>query len=110
VAFSRPSGEVVAMIEPLAEKGAAQSPRQWLSDVARDTILVPKLSEEWTTIDGAPTLVVFNGTSSSAKTENIYILHGAKTFAVRFPHIQDAAIRAICERMLSTFRFAPSHV
>ena len=110
VAFSKPSGEVVAMIEPLAEKNAAQSPRQWLSGVARDTILIPKLSEEWTTIDGAPALVVFNGTSNSDKAENVYILHGAKTFAVRFPHIQNVAIRAVCERMLSTMRLPAERV
>ena len=105
VAFSRRSGEVIALIEPLADKIVSQSSRQWLSDVARDTILSPILSKEWVSTPGALELVVVNGDSKSDKSENVYILHGVKTLAVRIPHVQDIGVRSISKRMLSTFKF-----
>jgi hypothetical protein len=106
VAFSTSSGQIIVMIEPLADKGAGLSTSQWLSEVGHDTVLSPILSEQSTFIDGALSLIVVNGKADSEKTENIYISHGARTFAVRFPHIQDASIRSICRQMLSTFRFS----
>jgi hypothetical protein len=106
VAFSRSSGEVLVMIEPLADKRPARNTRQWLSEVAHETVLSPVVSEQWTFIDGALALTVTNGASASDKTDNIYIVHGVKTFAIHFPHIADAGVRAICEQILSTFRFS----
>jgi hypothetical protein len=106
VAFSRSSGEVVAMIEPLADKRAGQNTRQWLAEVEHDTVLIPVLSEQWTFIDGAPALVATNGASSSEQTENIYIARGLKTLAIRFPHTQEVGIRSVCQQMLSTVRFS----
>jgi hypothetical protein len=106
VAFSRFSGQIIVMIEPLADKGVGLSTSQWLNEVGHDTVLSPVFSEQSTFIDGVPALIVVNGRSDSEKTENIYISHGAKTFAVRFPRIQDASIRSICHQMLSTFRFS----
>jgi hypothetical protein len=106
VALSRSSGEVVVMIEPLADKRLARNTRQWLSEVAHETVLSPVASEQWIFIDGALALTVTNGASASDKTENIYIVHGVKSFAIHFPHIVDASVRAICEQILSTFRFS----
>jgi hypothetical protein len=107
VAFFRSSGEVVAMVEPLADKSPTLSAREWLSGVARGSILSPIISEEWTSIEGAPTLIVVNGGPDSDRSENVYVLRGAKTWAVRFPDIRDAGVRTLCRRMLSTFSFSP---
>jgi hypothetical protein len=106
VVFSKPPGEVIAMVESLADKAAGRSTRQWLTEAEHDTVLIPVLNEQWTFIDGVPALVAINGASGSEQTENIYIAHGLKTLAVRFPHIQEAGVRSVCQQMLSTFRFS----
>jgi hypothetical protein len=104
VAFSR-SNHVLAMVEPLADTPSGESTRQWLNEVARDTILSPVLKEQWTSVDNEPALIVINGASDSDQAENIYVARGGKTFAIRFPQVQDAKVRSVCEQMLSTFRF-----
>jgi hypothetical protein len=94
------------MVESLADKAAGRSTRQWLTEAEHDTVLIPVLNEQWTFIDGASALVAINGASGSEQTENIYIAHGLKTLAVRFPHIQETGVRSVCQQMLSTFRFS----
>jgi hypothetical protein len=94
------------MIEPLAEKGAGESTQRWLSEVAHDTVLAPTRSEQWMFIDGEPALRVVNGTSDSESTENVYVVHGAKTFAIRLSGPHDARSRSVCQQVLSTFRFS----
>ena len=105
VAFSASSGEVLIMIEPLADKTAGQSTQQWLNEVEHATVLTPALTEDWLFIDGVPALKVING-AGSVRTENIYIAHGAKTLAIRLSDIRDSRTRSICEQILSTFRFS----
>jgi hypothetical protein len=107
VFFSTASGEVHVMLDPLADKSAKRSTRQWLNQVQRATVLNPVLSKRWMFIDGVPALKVVNGTSDSDRTENIYLAHGAKTLAIRFSDIGDAPMRSICQQMLSTFRLSP---
>jgi hypothetical protein len=106
VVFSKPSGQVVVRIEPLADKDEGLSTRGWLNEVEHDTALSPILSEQEGFVDGAPALIVVNGALGFDRTENIYISHGKKTFAVRFPHTEDSGICSICQHMLSTFRFS----
>jgi len=108
VDFSGSSGQVWVMIEPLADRRAGQSIQQWLDEVQHITVLSPALSKQWVFIDGAPTLRVMNRPSDSGGTENNYVAHGLKTFAIRFPHIQDARMHSLCEQMLSTLRFSSS--
>lgn len=106
VSFSAPSGQILVMIDPLADKNAQEDTRQWLHEVGHDTVLSPVRSEDWAFIDGALALIVMNGPADATGTENTYIAHGVKTFAVRFPHIQEASIRSTCRQMLSTLRFS----
>jgi hypothetical protein len=106
VDFSGSSGKVLVMIEPLADKTVPAGSREWLNTVEHATVLAPILSEEWIFIDGALALRVVNGDSDPGTTEAIYILNGVKTFAVRFPHIEDPRLRSVCRQMLSTFRFS----
>jgi hypothetical protein len=106
VAFSDSSGRVAIMIEPLADKREGRSTVQWLTEVARDTVASPVASERWAFVDGAPALIAINGAPGSEQTENVYVERGLKTLAVRFPHIQEASLRSLCEQMLSTLRFS----
>lgn len=106
VAFSEPSGQIIVMVESLADKTAGLSSRKWLTEIAHDTVLSPPLSEQWTFVDGAQALTAINGASGSLQTENIYVAHGLKTFAIRFPHIRDSSIRSLCQQMASTFRWS----
>lgn len=105
VAFSGSSGQVVVMIEPLADRRDGLSAIQWLTELAHDTVSSPAVSERRTFIDGAPSVIVMNGAAGSNMTENIYVENGVKTVAIRFPHTADTSILSTCEQMLSTFRF-----
>lgn len=107
VAFSK-SDHVLAMVEPLADAPAGQDTRKWLREVARDTILSPVLKEQWKSVDNESALMVTNGVSESDQSQNVYVVHRGKTFAIRFPDVKDVGVRLVCEQMLSTFRFSPN--
>ena len=56
--------------------------------------------EEWISLNGTRALKVINRNADSTESENIYIVHGSKTFAIR----ADSSSR-LFQRMLSPFRF-----
>jgi len=95
--------EVLIMIEPVADKPHAQTVEQWRNDVKVATVLSPIASEEWISLSGTRALKVINGTQDSTKSENIYLVHDSKTFAIRaYPNTSSYPVY---QRMLSTFRF-----
>jgi len=100
VTFENPSTKELIMIEHLIDKPADQTLEQWLNNVKVTSVLNSFVREEWISLNGTRALKVFNRNVDSTESENIYIVHRSKTFAIR----ADPAYR-IFPRMLSTFRF-----
>jgi hypothetical protein len=104
VTLSNPSTSELIMIEHLIDKPGDQSVEQWLNDVNVSTNLGPIVSQEWVAFGGTRALKVINGRLDTTESENIYLVHDSKTFAIRadpktFSHSPGL-------RVLSSFRFA----
>jgi len=91
------------MIEHLIDKPADQSVEQWLNDIKVTTNLNPRVSEEWISLDGTRALKVINRNRDSTESENIYVVHGSKTFAIHAD--RNTPSYQLYRQMLSTFRF-----
>ncbi len=103
VTFYKPATkELLIMIEHLADKPPIQTVEQWLNDVKAATVLDPIVREEWISLSGMRALKVINRPPESTKSENIYLVHGSKTFAIRaYPH---PSSYPVYQGMLATFR------
>lgn len=106
VTIFEPSTKTMVMIEHLIDKPVEEDVEPWLKEVSRDTILSPLISEEWIVLDHKKALKVINGNLDSTKSENIYVLYGPKTFAIRTD--RNTLSYATYQRMLSTFKFVVS--
>ena len=104
VSFYNPSTKEVIMIERLVDKPDNQTLEAWLDDIQRTTNLNAAISEQWITVGGKRALKVINRNRDSTTSENIYVVHGAKTFAIRTG--RNTPSYAIYLRILSTFRFS----
>lgn len=105
VSFYDPSTREVIMIERLKNAPQGQSQEQWLREVAAATNLNPSVSEDWISLVGASrALRVVNRNSDSTESENIYVLYGSKTIAIRFG--KDGPSYSLFTRMLSTLRLS----
>jgi hypothetical protein len=93
--LSDPSGDQTILIERLADKPSGKSVDVWLHEVAKDTVLAPIHNEQQIPLSGSKALKVANEGS-----ENIYVVRGSLTIALRYKH----PIRAVT-RVVSTFRF-----
>jgi len=93
----------VIMIEPLIDKPADQSVEQWLNATQATTNVNPRVNEEWISLDGSRALKVINSNRDSTESENIYVVHGSKTFAIRAD--RNVPSYQLYRQMLSTFRF-----
>ncbi|HWZ30814.1 MAG TPA: hypothetical protein VNX18_05755 [Bryobacteraceae bacterium] len=93
------------MIEHLIDKPTDQSVDEWLKDVSRSTVLVPVATEEWVSLSGIRALKVRNGDRKSNESENIYVLNGSKTFAIRASDLNNAAFLRLYQQVIRTFRF-----
>jgi hypothetical protein len=102
VTISDPLANEMVMIEHLVDQPANQTVDAWLHDVARTTVANPQVSEEWTSVGGTKALKVVNRNPDSTESENIYVVRGSRTFAIRMPS------NALCQQILSTFRFTTS--
>jgi hypothetical protein len=91
------------MIEHLIDKPVNRAIELWLNDVSVTTNLNPRISQEWVTLGGARALKVVNRSPDSKESENLYVLHGAKTFAVRTGRSSHSS--QLYQRILSTFKF-----
>jgi hypothetical protein len=102
VTFYNPATrELLIMIEHLADKPPIQTVEQWLNDVKAATVLDPIVREEWISLSGMRALKVINRPPESTKSENIYLVHGSKTFAIRaYPR---RSSYPVYQRMLATF-------
>jgi hypothetical protein len=107
VTFFEPSTKAMIMIEPLADKPADKEVEPWLKEVGRDTVLNAQISEQWIVLNHRKALKVINGNQDSTSSENIYLLYGQKTFAIRTS--RNTPSYATYQRMLSTLNFAPSN-
>jgi hypothetical protein len=96
----------MVMIEHLADQPADEDAELWLREVARDTVLSPQVSAEWIVINHQKALRVINGDLASTNSENIYVLYGQNTFAIRTN--RSTPSYAIYQRMLSTLNFGPA--
>jgi hypothetical protein len=105
VTFFEPSTKAMVTIEPLADKPADEDAEPWLKKVSRDTVLSPQISEEWIVLNHRKALRVINGNLNATSSENIYVLYGRKTFAIRTD--RNTPSYATYQRMLSTLNFAP---
>lgn len=106
VTFLDPSTSGFVMIEHLLDKPADQSVEKWLDAISRETVANPRASEEWVYLDGAPALKVKNRNPDSTESENVYVVNGSTTFAVRVSNIEVTPFYLLCRQMISTFRFA----
>jgi len=104
VTFYNPSTRDLVMIEHLIDKPDNRSEEQWLDDIKRATNLSPQVSEDWITLAGVRALRVINRSVDSTESENIYLLPGSRTFAIRAG--RNVPSYAVYQRMLSTFRFS----
>jgi hypothetical protein len=100
--YNRSTGEMI-MIEHLMDKPADQSVEQWLDDVEATTDLNPRVSEEWITLNGKRALKVINRHHDSTESENLYIVHGSLTFAVRTE--RNTPSYRVYQQILATLRF-----
>lgn len=105
VTFSAPSTDGLIMIEPLIDKPADQSVERWLNAISQQTVANPRVSEEWIYLDGLQALKVKNRSPDSSESENVYVVNGSKTFAIRASNAQIAPFYMLYRQMLSTFRF-----
>lgn len=103
VSFYNPATKELIMIEHLIDKPSDRTLQQWLDDIKKTTNLNPIASEEWITVAGTRALKVINRNRDATESENIYIVHGSKTFAIRTE--RSTPSYKVYERMLSTFRF-----
>jgi hypothetical protein len=99
VTISNPLTKELIMIERLIDKPGDQTVEQWLNNVKVSTDLNPIISQEWISLSGTQALKVV-----SRESENIYVVRGSKTFAIRadpktFSHPPG-------QRILSSFRFS----
>ncbi len=106
VFFYDPPTKTGMMIEPLADKPRRDTAESWLLEVSQDTVLAPRVRTDWVSLDHRRALKVLNGDTDSNASENIYVLFGQKTFAIRTAP-NDAGYSTI-KQMLSTFRFVSS--
>jgi len=67
------------------------------------TNLNPEINEQWIALGGVKALKVITRSPDSKESENIYLIHGSKTFAIRAE--RNTASYAMYQRMLSTFQF-----
>ena len=103
VSFYNPATQDRIMVEPLADKPANQTVDQWLEDVSRGSILSPRVSEQWITLNSTRALRVINGDADSAQTQNIYMVNGSRTFAIRTAWQTDS--QQLLQQIILTFRF-----
>jgi len=91
------------MIENLMDKPSDQSARRWLDEVSRSTVLNPRVSANWIRLARTQALEVVSRNGDATESENFYLLHGSKTFAIRTP--RNSPARRLIQQMLSTFEF-----
>lgn len=66
------TGELI-LIERLMDKPADQTAEKWLDTVKEETVLSPRISEEWISLNGLRALKVRSQNADSGESENIYI-------------------------------------
>ena len=103
VTFYNPSSKELVMIENLMDKPSDQSARRWLDEVSRSTVLNPRVSANWIRLARTQALEVVSRNGDATESENFYLLHGSKTFAIRTP--RNSPARRLIQQMLSTFEF-----
>ena len=81
----------------------------WLIQVSHDTVLNPRLGEEWLDLNGVPALSVRNQNPDSTQSENTYLTHGAKTFAIHASSLDQPHFVRLYRHALRTFRLSPWH-
>lgn len=106
VTFASPQFGGSIMVERLADKPAGRSVDSWLHEVSRNTVAGRRANEEWIYLDGVPALRVENRDDrNSLESENLYVVSGLKTFAIRAADSGQAQFHRVFRQMLSTFRF-----
>jgi len=98
------AGELI-LIERLMDKPADQTVESWLNTVKEETILTPRISEEWISLNGIRALKVRSHNADSGESENIYIMNGAKTFLLRASDIRNTEFYRQYQQMVSIFSF-----
>ena len=98
------AGELI-LIERLRDKPDDQTGENWLNTVKEETILSPRISEEWISLHGIRALKVRNRNADSGESENTYILNGAKTFLLRTSDIRNIGFYRQYQQMVSTLSF-----
>jgi hypothetical protein len=103
VTIQNPSTQDLIMIEHLADKPSDQIAEQWLNNIKATTNLNPRVREEWVSLDETRALKVISRNPDSTESENIYVVHGSKTFAIRAE--LNTPSYPLYQQMLSTFKF-----
>jgi hypothetical protein len=94
------------IIEPLANKPSVQGVNEWLQETSSHTVAGAAINQEWIYLDGRSALKVMNRPSGLSGTENIYVVNGSRTFAIRISDTHNVSFYQLARQMLSTFRFS----
>lgn len=93
------------LIESLIDKPVNQSVNEWLREVSHTTIADARVREEWIYLDGRHALKVTDRQPESSESENVYVLNGSRTLAIRLSSTHGAEFYSLYRQMLSTLRF-----
>jgi hypothetical protein len=91
-------------LEPLAEKPNGWSIELWLLDVEKSTNANPPIRREWISVAGEKALRVINKDPDGTESENIYLIHGVQTFAVRANNAR--AYTSLYKHMIHSLKFS----
>jgi hypothetical protein len=105
VTFADPSSGDLMLIEAFIDKPDGQTVDQWLNELSETTTLNPAVTREWASLCGERALRVVNDSPDSTESESLYVVHGAKSFAVRMT--RETSAYPTFQQMLSTFAFTP---
>ena len=104
VFFSDDKSHEAVMIDHLIDKPPNKTLEQWLQETSITTVLTPRMSEEWFFLDGVPVLKVRNRNPDFGRSENIYLVNGSNTIAIRISNVDKPKFYLLAQQLLSTIR------
>ncbi len=106
VSFTGPRDDDFVMVEPLADKPAAQTAAQWLNEIAATANLNTIVEKHPASLDGHFALVVRYRFADGTPWDEIYVADGNRTFQIG-PLPTQAPSLPVLRHMVATFKTRP---